>query len=79
MQRKEIKTDMAPRAIGPYSQAVQIGRQIYLSGQIPIEPMTGEVVPGDIKIQTRQVLRNLQMVLAEAGGGLKDIVKTTVF
>ncbi|MBI2411631.1 MAG: RidA family protein [Deltaproteobacteria bacterium] len=79
MQRKEIKTDMAPKAIGPYSQAVQIGRHIYLSGQIPIEPMTGEVVPGDIKIQTRQVLRNLQMVLAEAGGGLKDIVKTTVF
>ncbi|HAO93814.1 MAG: reactive intermediate/imine deaminase [Deltaproteobacteria bacterium GWC2_56_8] len=79
MQRKEIKTDRAPRAIGPYSQAVQIGRQIYLSGQIPIEPMTGEVVPGDIKIQTRQVLRNLQMVLSEAGAGLKDIVKTTVF
>ncbi|MBI5643818.1 MAG: RidA family protein [Deltaproteobacteria bacterium] len=79
MRKEEIKTDMAPKAIGPYSQGVKMGRFIFLSGQIPIEPLTGEVVPGDIKAQTRQAIKNLQMVLAQAGSSLKDVVKTTVY
>lgn len=79
MKKEEVKTDKAPRAIGPYSQGVKIGRYIFLSGQIPIEPVSGEVVQGDISVQTRQSLKNLQMVLEEAGASLKDVVKTTVF
>lgn len=79
MEKKELKTDKAPRAIGPYSQGIKAAGFLFLSGQIPIEPLTGEVVPGDIKAQTRQVLKNLQQVLEAAGSGLEDIVKTTVF
>lgn len=79
MKKEEIKTAQAPRAIGPYSQGVRMGRFVFLSGQIPIEPLSGEIVPGDIVPQTRQVLKNLQKILEEAGGSLKDVVKTTVF
>lgn len=79
MIKEEIATDKAPKAIGPYSQGVKIGRHIFLSGQIPLDPFSGTVVEGDIKAQTRQVIRNLQMVLEKAGAGLKDVVKTTVF
>ena len=79
MVKEEIKTNRAPQAIGPYSQGVRIGRHLFLSGQIPIEPMTGEVVPGDITAQTRQVLVNLKAVLEAGGAGLKDVVKTTVY
>ncbi len=79
MIKQGIKTDKAPAAIGPYSQGVRIGRFIFLSGQIPVEPATGETVTGDIVAQTRQVLHNLQAVLEEAGASMNDVVKTTVY
>ncbi len=79
MIKEEIKTDKAPLAIGPYSQGVRIGRFLFLSGQIPVEPASGTVVEGGITAQTRQVLKNLQSVLNAAGFRLKDVVKTTVF
>ena len=74
-----IATDRAPRAIGPYSQAVRAGNLIFASGQIPIDPSTGEFVAGGIAEQTEQVLRNLTAVFEAAGIGLAQIVKTTVF
>ncbi len=74
-----IATDRAPRAIGPYSQAVRAGNLVFASGQIPIDPATGEFVAGGIAEQTDQVLRNLTSVFAAAGVELKQIVKTTVF
>jgi len=79
MAKVEIKTGKAPRAIGPYSQGVKAGNLIFLSGQIPIDPLSGAVVPGGIVAQTRQVLKNLQMVLEGSGASMKDVVKTTVF
>jgi len=79
MKKEEIKTERAPKAIGPYSQGVKIGRHLFLSGQIPIEPTSGEVLSGSVEAQTRQVLKNLQAVLEEAGATLKDVVKTTVY
>ena len=74
-----ISTDKAPRAIGPYSQAVRAGNLVFASGQIPIDPATGEFVPGGIAEQTEQVLKNLTAVFAAAGVGMDQIVKTTVF
>lgn len=74
-----IATDRAPRAIGPYSQAVRVGNLVFASGQIPIDPATGEFVAGGIAEQTEQVLRNLSAVLEAASSGLNQIVKTTVF
>ena len=74
-----ISTDMAPGAIGPYSQAVRAGNMIFCSGQIPIDPSTGEFVPGGVVEQADQVLRNLTAVLEAAGSSLKQVVKTTVF
>ena len=74
-----IATDKAPRAIGPYSQAVRAGGFIFASGQIPFDPATGEFVPGGIAEQTEQVLKNLTAVFGAAGVGLDQIVKTTVF
>ena len=79
MKKEEIKTERAPKAIGPYSQGVKIGRHLFLSGQIPIEPTSGEVLSGSVEAQTRQVLKNLQAVLEEAGATLNDVVKTTVY
>ena len=79
MNKSEIKTEKAPKAIGPYSQGVKIGRHLFLSGQIPIEPSTGEVLASSIEAQTRQVLKNLQAVLEEAGAAMGDVVKTTVY
>ncbi|MBI5902531.1 MAG: RidA family protein [Deltaproteobacteria bacterium] len=79
MAKAEIKTGKAPQAIGPYSQGVKAGDFIFLSGQIPIDPASGTVVPGGIAAQTRQVLKNLRMVLEEGGASMKDVVKTTVF
>jgi len=79
MEKKIIWTDRAPNAIGPYSQAVLIGNMIFCSGQIPIDPETGEFVPGGIAEQTEQVIKNLSAVLEAAGAGLKNVVKTTVF
>jgi 2-iminobutanoate/2-iminopropanoate deaminase len=73
-----IDTNTAPKAIGPYSQAVAINGMLYSSGQIPLTP-DGELVTGDIEAQTEQVFRNLEAVLAAAGASLGDVVKTTVF
>ena len=74
-----IHTDRAPAAIGPYSQAVAVGDLVFCSGQIPIDPASGELVEGDVAVQTDQVMRNLAAVLAAAGCSLTDVVKTTVF
>ena len=74
-----ISTDGAPRAIGPYSQAIRAGDLVFASGQIPIDPVTGEFVAGGIAEQTEQVLRNLTAVFEAAGVTMKQVVKTTVF
>jgi 2-iminobutanoate/2-iminopropanoate deaminase len=79
MNQKIIATDRAPQAIGPYSQAVRIGDLIFCSGQIPMDPETGELVTGDIGAQTERVLENLQAVLQAAGAGMDGVVKCTVF
>ena len=77
--KKVISTSKAPSAIGPYSQAIQIGNLVYTSGQIPIDPATGDFVEGGIKEQTRQSLLNVKAILEEAGLTMGDVVKTTVF
>lgn len=74
-----IVTENAPRAIGPYSQAVRAGGFVFLSGQIPLDPVTGEMVDGDITVQTMRVMDNMGAVLGEAGLGFDAIVKTTIF
>jgi 2-iminobutanoate/2-iminopropanoate deaminase len=74
-----ISTENAPGAIGPYSQAVKTGNMIFCSGQIPIDPQTGEFVSQDVAEQTEQVLKNLSAVLEAAGSDLNNVVKTTVF
>ena len=74
-----ISTENAPGAIGPYSQAVKAGNMLFCSGQIPIDPATGEFVSQDVAEQTEQVFKNLIAVLEAAGAGLADVVKTTVF
>jgi len=74
-----ISTENAPGAIGPYSQAVKTGNMVFLSGQIPIDPQTGEFVSADVAEQTEQVLKNLSAVLEAAGTSLNNVVKTTVF
>lgn len=79
MSRTIINTDQAPKAIGPYSQAVKVNGLVFLSGQIPLNPVSGELVAGDIKVQTRQVMENLKAVLAAAGSSLDQVVKTTIF
>ncbi len=77
--QSEVHTDQAPAPVGPYSQAITLGNLIFLSGQIPLDPKTGDLVPGDIEEQTRQILRNLAAVLEAAGSGLSSVVKTTVY
>lgn len=77
--KKIIHTDQAPAAIGPYSQAVQVGNLLFTSGQIPLDPATGAVVEGGIEAQARQSLTNVQAVLAQAGADMGAVVKTTVF
>lgn len=74
-----VKTGLAPQAIGPYSQAIKAGGFVFASGQIPIDPETGEFVPGGIAEQTRQVMKNLAAVLDAAGSDLQLVVKTTVY
>ena len=76
---KVISTKKAPAAIGPYSQAIQVGNLVYTSGQIPIDPATGVFVEGGIKEQTRQSLINVRSILEEAGLSMSNVVKTTVF
>ncbi len=77
--KKPIRTDKAPKAIGPYSQGIQANGLVFVSGQIPLDPATGELVPGPIEDQTRRVLGNVAGVLAAAGLGFEDVVKATVF
>jgi len=77
--REIVSTDKAPGAIGPYSQAIKTGGMVYCSGQIPIDPVTGEFVSNDIAEQTEQVLKNLAAVLEAGGTSLGNVVKTTVF
>ena len=77
--KKCIATDKAPQAIGPYSQAVEAGGFIFVSGQIPLVPATGEIVKGDIEAQTMQVLENLREILTAAGSSIEQAVKTTVY
>ncbi len=77
--KQVISTENAPGAIGPYSQAIKSGGMIFCSGQIPIDPATGEFVSQDVSEQTEQVFKNLKAVLAAAGATLGDVVKTTVF
>ena len=79
MKKKVIQTDKAPRAIGPYSQAIRAGDFLFLSGQIPLDPETGELVQGDIRQQTKQVLENIKGVLESQGLGMEDVVKATIF
>ncbi|MCG6863332.1 MAG: RidA family protein [Chromatiaceae bacterium] len=79
MIKRIITTDQAPQAIGTYSQAVQVGQSIYLSGQIPLVPETMELVQGDMRAQIRRVFDNLQAVAVAAGGDLADLVKLNVF
>jgi len=79
MSRKIIHTEQAPKAIGPYSQAVRAGQTVYLSGQIPLDPATGELVGGDITAQARRVFENLTAVCAAAGGSLTDIVRAGIY
>ncbi len=79
MLKEIIVTEKAPAAIGPYSQAVKWGNLVFISGQIPLDPVTGETVAGDIKSQTLQVLKNLEAVLTASGSSLDKVVKTTLF
>lgn len=74
-----IHSNEAPNAIGPYSQAVRVGDTVYLSGQIPLDPQTMELVEGDIGARARRVFDNLAAVMQEAGGSLSDIVKLTIY
>ena len=77
--KKVISTSKAPAAIGPYSQAIQVGNLVFASGQIPIDPATGSFVEGGVKEQARQSLTNVKAILDEAGLTLDNVVKTTVF
>lgn len=76
---KVIATKNAPAAVGPYSQAIDCGDTVYCSGQIPLDPQTGAVVEGGLEAQAHQMFRNVKAVLVEAGLGLENVVKTTVF
>ena len=79
MKKKVIQTDKAPKAIGPYSQAIQAGNFLFLSGQIPLDPVSGEVVKGDIREQTKRVLENIKGVLESQNLNMGDVVKVTIF
>ena len=79
MSRKTVSTPGAPQAIGPYSQAVVMDGWVFASGQIPLDPATGQMVAGDVGAQTRRVLDNLKAVLEAAGSGLDRVAKTTVY
>jgi 2-iminobutanoate/2-iminopropanoate deaminase len=79
MDKKVIKSEKAPKAIGPYSVAIRTGNLIFTSGQLGLDPQTGNLVPGGIEAETRQALTNIQHVLADSGSGMQGVVKTTVF
>ena len=79
MKPEHVLTPHAPAPIGPYSQAVQCGTELYCSGQIPLDPQTGDIVPGDITVQAERAIENLGAVLCAAGYHYVDVVKTTLF
>ena len=79
MPRTPIQSDSAPKAIGPYSQAVRTGDTLYLSGQIPLDPATGELVAGDIAVQATRVFDNLKAVLAAGGATFDDVVRVAIY
>lgn len=79
MSKQPIHTESAPQAIGPYSQAVRAGNTVYLSGQVPINPATGELVSGDISVMTARVFDNLEAVCAAAGGSLAQVVRIGIY
>ncbi len=77
--RQAVATDRAPKAIGPYSQGIRAGNMLFVSGQVPIDPATGNLIQGDLAAQTRRVFENLSAILQAAGGSLDNVVRTTVF
>ena len=77
--KKKIATTNAPQAIGPYSQAIQLGNLLFISGQIPLDPQTGQLVQGDIEVQTKRVMENLAAIAAAAGMSLADALKASCF
>jgi reactive intermediate/imine deaminase len=79
MSKQIVSTSAAPAAIGPYSQAVRAGNTLWLSGQVPLDPVTKELVQGDIETQTRRVFDNIKAVVAAAGANFDAVVKTTIF
>ncbi|HEY1410323.1 MAG TPA: RidA family protein [Promineifilum sp.] len=79
MEKKRIQTENAPAAVGPYSQAIRAGNLIFTAGQVALDPASGELVGRDVAAQTEQVVKNLKAVLAAAGSGFDQVLKTTVF
>lgn len=79
MKKRVIDSPLAPKAVGPYSQAIEVNGTLYVSGQLPIDASTGEFVPGGVREQLVQVFKNLQYILEEAGYGFGNVVKTTVY
>jgi 2-iminobutanoate/2-iminopropanoate deaminase len=79
MTRKAIFTQQAPAAIGPYSQAIAAGNLLFISGQLPIDPVSGKMIDGDIASKTAQIIKNVQAIAEEAGTDLSQVVKTTIF
>jgi len=79
LSKQAISTPLAPAAIGPYSQAIRSGNLVFLSGQIPLDPQTGNIVEGDAAVQTARVLQNLSAILEAAGSSLGQVLKTTVY
>ncbi|NLW23661.1 MAG: RidA family protein [Clostridia bacterium] len=79
MNKEIVYSKKAPAAIGPYTQGVKAGDLLFISGQLPIDPGTGELLTGDIQTQTKQVMENLKAIIEEAGATLEDVVKTTIF
>jgi len=77
--REIIATEKAPKAVGPYSQAIRFANLVFVSGQIPLDPKSGEIVGGDIEVQARQVLENLQAIVEASGMGLENVLKCTCF
>lgn len=79
MEKRIVKTDEAPLPIGPYSQAVVAQGFVYVAGQVALDPKTGQLVPGDVRVQTKRVMENLKAILEAAGSSMEKVVKTTVF
>jgi 2-iminobutanoate/2-iminopropanoate deaminase len=79
MDKKIIKSEKAPKAIGPYSVAIRAGKFVFTSGQLGLDPQSGNLVPGGVEAETRQALTNISHVLADAGSGMQAVIKTTVF